>query len=135
MKSLSSSKQLMLVIGIAALVIMAVGAILFLTIPALPSDQALPFALGVLLTSALNVLKVKMLERSVNKIVNMENVESGKNFARLQYLLRYFLTGIVLVAAALTPFINIWGAIIGIFTLQISIIAAKIMKLDDNIEN
>ena len=125
------SKKMILVIGISALVIIAGGAAIYRSI------EAIYFALGTILTSALNVLKVIMLERTVKKVVNIEEPETGKNYVRLQYLLRYFLTGIVLLAVGLVtayvepPFINIWGAIAGIFTLQISVIIVRSMKLDE----
>jgi len=132
MKLSVPSKKMILVICISALILMAGGAVLCLAVGSLPSREALPFALGVLLTSALNVLKVYMLERTVQKAVGKADAASGKNFVRFQYLIRYFLTGLVLVAAALIPFINIWGAIIGVFTLQISIVVVRSMKLDNN---
>jgi len=120
------------VIGISVLVLIAAGVAIYRSL------EALYFALGVVLTSALNVLKVFMLERTVKKAVDMEEAVAGKNYVRLQYLLRYFLTGIVLLAAGLVsvyvkpPFINIWGAVAGVFTLQVAVIAVRSMKLDEN---
>jgi hypothetical protein len=105
-----------------------------------------------------------MLEQTVAKVVEMDDVEAGKNVVRLRYLLRYFLTGIVLVAVGLihnytmpppiystresyitvwatlfpngpesllnAPFINIIGALAGIFTLQLSVILVRSLKLE-----
>lgn len=126
------SRKMITVIGISVLVLIAAGAAIYRSL------EALYFALGVILTSALNVLKVFMLERTVKKAVDMEEAVAGKNYVRLQYLLRYFLTGIVLLAAGLVsvyvkpPFINIWGAVAGVFTLQVAVIAVRSMKLDEN---
>lgn len=126
------SRKMILMIGISALVIIAGGAALYRSL------EALYFAVGVTLTSSLNVLKVVMLERTVKKVVDMEEQDAGKNYIRLQYLFRYFLTGIVLLAAGLVsvyvkpPFINVWGAVAGIFTLQISVIIVRSMKLDED---
>ena len=128
------TKRIMFVIGISALVIILGGVILCLVLEALPSAEALPFVLGVLLMSALNILKIQMLERTVKRTIEMEDANIGKNYVRLQYLLRYFLTGAILVVAALTPFINIWGAILGVFTLQIALFSVRFMKFDDNVK-
>jgi len=132
MKLSLPSKRMIQMIALSAVIIMAGGVILCLALNALPSSEALPFALGVFLVSALNVLKVYMLERTVQKTLDMDDVNTGKNYVRIQYLLRYFLTGLILVVAALTPFINIWGAIIGIFTLQISVMIVRAMKFEED---
>ena len=126
------SRRIILVIGISALVLIAVGAVIYRSL------EALYFAVGVILTSSLNVFKVMLLERTVKKAVDMEQPDTGNNYVRLQYLLRYFLTGLVLLAAGLVsvyvepPFINIWGAVAGLFTLQIAVISVRSMKFDEN---
>jgi len=129
---------MILVICIAAFVIIAVGYVVFLLFLQRALLQALFFAFGVVLTSALNVLKVYMLERTVQNTLEIDDVSTGKNYVRLQYLLRYALTGAVLLVAGLIwinvdpPFINIWGAIAGIFTLQISVIVVRSMKIEND---
>jgi len=125
------SKKMIMVIGISAVVIIAAGIAFFRSL------QALFFAFGVILTSSLNVLKVVMLERTVNKISDMDEADAGKNYVRLQYLARYFLTAVVLLGVGLItmyvdpPFINIWGAVAGVFTLQIAVFSVKFMKLEE----
>jgi len=143
---------------VAALVIIVIGSVFYRSL------AAVPFALGVMVTSGLNIIKVRMLEQTVRRVVKMDDQEAGKNVVRLQYLLRYFITGVVLVAVGLiqnyttappiyssresyfavwavlfpnapesllsSPFISIWGAIIGIFTLQLSVILVRSMKLE-----
>jgi len=125
-------RKMIFVIGVSATVFILGGTAFYRSL------EALYFAIGVLLTSALNVFKVVLLERTVKKVVDMEQPDAGKNYVRLQYLLRYFLTGLVLLAAGLVsvyvkpPFINIWGAVAGLFTLQIAVIAVRSMKLDES---
>jgi len=148
---------------ISALIFIIVGAIVYRSL------AIIPFALGVMVTSGLNILKLRMLERTVQKVINTEDREMGKNIVRLQYLLRYFLTGIVLVAVGLihnftspppfysdrdgyiavwatlfpnapaalleAPFISIWGALAGIFTLQLSVIIVRSLKLEKDGEH
>ena len=116
---------------ITAAVAMAVGAAIYRSI------ESLYFIIGVVLTSSLNVGKIYMLDRSVRKTLEMDSPSSGKIYVRLQYLLRYFLTGAVLLGAGLVtvyvepPFINIWGAIAGVFTLQIAVIIVRHMKIEE----
>jgi len=148
---------------IAALIIIVAGAIFYRSL------AALPFALGVLATSGLNIFKLRMLERTVQKVIYMDDQEAGKNVVRLQYLLRYFMTGVVLVIIGLihnfttpppfysdregyiavwatlfpnapealltAPFISIWGALFGIFTLQLSVILVRSLKLEKDGEH
>ena len=148
---------------VAALIIIVIGAVFYRSL------AVIPFALGVFVSSGLNIFKLRMLERTVQKVIHMDDQEAGKNVVRLQYLLRYFLTGIVLVAVGLisnftsppppfsarqwyigvweaifpnapesllnAPFISIWGAIAGIFTLQLSVILVRTMKLEKDGDN
>jgi len=123
------------VIAVSAVIIVAGGLLLCILLDSLPTGEAFPFALGVVLTSVLNILKIFMLERTAKKIVEMTDPNAGKNYLRLQYLFRFFLTGAILLAAAVTPFINMLGAIAGVFTLQIAAFSLKFIKLDDNDEN
>ena len=131
MKLSRVTKNIIYMIGLAALVLILVGAIIFRSV------EAFYFAFGVILTSALNVLKICMLERTVSNTLENDNVEAGKNKMRLQYLFRYFITAVVLLAIGLVnmffdpPFINIWGAVAGIFTLQIAVIIVRNKKLDE----
>ena len=124
-------KNMVFFICIAALAFI-VGGVMFYR-----SIHALYFAIGVILTSSLNIGKVFLLQRTVQKTLEKDDINSGKNYVRLQFLLRYALTTVVLLAAGLIsvyvepPFINIWGAIAGVFTLQISVLIVRHRKLDD----
>ena len=126
MKFSLPAKKMILVICVAALIVMLGGAIYYRSL------EALNFVLGVFLTSALNVFKVYLLERNVQKILYMTDPGASKGYFSVQYLIRYVLTGAVLVAAALIPFINLWGALIGAFTLQAATIAIRFMKVDND---
>jgi hypothetical protein len=122
-------KRFILVISISALVFMVAGAAYF------RSNDALLFALGVFLTSALNVLKMLMLDRTVHRVTELSDENAGKNILRLHYLVRYLLTGAVLTAigvtaaAGLISLIVFYGAIAGILTLQVASFALKFMRL------
>ena len=131
MKLSPASKCLIKFICIAALAFMVIGCVVFRSI------ESLYFAIGVVLTSLLNVLKVFLLERTVQKTLEKEDPTFGRTYVLLQYLLRYVLTAVVLLGAgaislyADPPFINIWGAIAGAFTLQISVMIVKYRKFDE----
>jgi len=103
---------------VAALIIIIIGAIYYRSL------IAIPFAFGVMITTGLNILKFRMLERTVQKVVNMDDQETGKNTVRFQYLLRYVLTGVVLVAIGFIhtytseppfyrehPWFSVWGTL------------------------
>jgi hypothetical protein len=160
---LKPSRLMMKMVLISALIIIVIGAVYYRSL------AVIPFALGVFVTSGLNILKLRMLERTVQKVMNTEDQEMGKNIVRLQYLLRYLLTGVVLVAVGLihnytspppiyssrdwyiaiwaalfpnapdallyAPFISMWGALTGIFTLQLSVILVRSLKLEKDGEH
>jgi len=94
-ESPKAAKMMIYMVFVAAAVIILIGAVIY------RSFAAVPFAFGVLITSGLNVIKLRMLVNTVQQVVEMDDIEAGKNKVRLQYLLRYLLTGIVLVAVAL----------------------------------
>jgi len=163
MESPKASKLMIRMVLIAALAIILAGAVFYRSL------AAIPFAFGVLITSGLNIIKLRMLLRTIRKVVYMEDPAMGKNVVRLQYLLRYILTGAVLVAVGLihnyttpppfyssreayfavwaalfpngpqsllsAPLISIWGALAGIFTLQLSVILVRSMKLEKDGDN
>ncbi|MDR2572005.1 MAG: hypothetical protein LBD23_17140 [Oscillospiraceae bacterium] len=85
------SKLMTKMVLVAAVIIIVIGAIFYRSL------AAVPFAMGVLITSWLNIYKIRMLERTVRKVMDMDDQEAGKNTVRFQYLLRYAMTGAVLV--------------------------------------
>ena len=66
--------------------------------------------------------------------VTPEEETAVKNHARLMYLLRFFLTGVVLAAAVLVPVFDIWGAVAGLFTLPIAASLSKAVKFKGDVE-
>ena len=137
MKLSVTSRRMISVICIAAIVFIIAGVIVSLALDTIEDDQAIWFALGVLLTSGLSVVKVILLERAISKTLDMDNPTAGSNYIRIQYLMRYLMTGGALALAGIVtrfvqpPFLNLYGAIAGAFTLQISVIVVRSMKLED----
>jgi len=113
----SVSKRMILVIAVLS-VLIAVGGGVFYFI----NDNifgTLPFALGVFMAMCTNVAKVLLLKRTVERAVDMEE-KSAKLHLQGQYLIRLLITAGVFGLAHVIPFVNIMGALIGIFTLQIA---------------
>ena len=124
---------------IALIVIIASVATYFFT--EFKPNTILLFSLGVAITSALNCLKIYMIELTAVKISNMSTPEAGKGYTYLMYIARYFLTIIVVCLVILVMFLitgespfltfegnrsNIYdpmiiGLIIGLFTLKIAV--------------
>ena len=132
MKLSLPAKKMLFVIAISSVTMIVGGIALCLFVPSIPSGEAFPVALGVFLSSALNVLKVLLLERTVQRVMELETAKESKGYVASQYIVRYVLTGAVLVVAAITPFINLWGAIAGIFTMQIAVFFIRFMKLNED---
>jgi len=72
--------------------------------------ETFKFVYGVVFGSVFSVLKLVLLERTLNKSVAFSEGQA-QNYVRLHYMLRYFLTGAVLVVAALKGGIT---AVIGV---------------------
>jgi len=125
------SKSLIMMIGFTAIVFIFAGLIFH------RSMLALYFAIGVILTSSLNVGKVFLLEKTVDNTLDIKDENDGKNYVKLQFLFRYVLTAAVLLSVGLIniyitpPFISIWGTLAGMFTLQAAVIIVRHRKFDD----
>ena len=75
---------------------------------------------GVSFGTIFSMLKLALIKNTVSRAADME--ESGaKKYAITQYSIRYMLTAIVLVVAALEPSIDFLGACLGLFTMKIGI--------------
>ena len=103
------SKMIRAVICISVLMMVG-GAVAF------RSSFAVAFALGVAMTMILNVVKIIWLRYCVTRAVNMEST-GGTAFIGIHYILRFILTGFVLVAAHFIPFVDMFGAVVGLLSL------------------
>lgn len=84
----------------------------------------LPFLFGAILGTAVSIVKVFLLERAVDKALDMEQKQAG-NYVSIQHLLRLLLSGVVLTLGAIVPQISLWGVVAGIFAFQIAIYNVK----------
>jgi hypothetical protein len=87
---------------------------------AYPFEQPLPFGVGLLTGSILSVYKVILLERSLERSVDMEQ-GIVRNYSTLQAILRYTLTIAVFLCAVFFPrVIGVFGVVLGALSLQFS---------------
>lgn len=84
----------------------------------------LPFMYGVFLGSAVSVAKVVLLDRAVDRALEMGQKKAG-NYVSLQHVLRLLLSGIVLVLGAIVPQISLWGVAVGIIAFQFAIYGVR----------
>jgi hypothetical protein len=114
------SKRMILIISALSAAFIIAGILYFRSF----SLAYLTFAGGVIWGSALNALKVIMLDRTVKKAVSMPAERAGR-YVGVQHLLRLLLTGLALVLAALAPQNAIWGAAAGVITYHFAAYALK----------
>lgn len=88
------------------------------------SLEFLPYLYGAILGSVVSIFKVFLLERTVNKAVNMEQKTAG-NYASLQHMIRLLLTGVALVLGAIVPQISLLGVATGVLSFQLAVYNIK----------
>jgi len=83
-------------------------------------EKPLAFGIGLLLGCALSAAKVVLLEKALSKAVDL-GTEKAKNYARLQMVLRYGLTILVVLGAVFfREAIGLFGMIAGLLALQLA---------------
>ena len=109
---------MILVVAVLAVLICLAGLLFY------RSTQAIPFMIGVLVSSGASVLKLLLLERMMKQAANSKGqYPSYKVY--LHYFLRFALTAGVLLIAGLVSLPALIGAACGIFTLPLSGFAMK----------
>lgn len=87
-------------------------------------DDVKGFTMGILFGLIFSILKLMLMKNTIKKSVLMPEGKAQK-YANVQYMIRYILTGIVLVVAALEPSISLLGVFLGLFSMK----AAAYMQL------
>ena len=119
-----TAKNMILVICILAAVFIIASAIFY------RSFAFVPFAIGVLMGAGTSVVKIILLNRIIERAVAGDPQVTGRGFTG-QYFLRFVLTGVMLLVAAVVPFISLWGAAAGILTLPLSAYSMHFFKHQD----
>jgi len=110
------SRKIILTI-IALSFLLALGCVLFFR-----SMDALPYVIGVVVATLLNIAKFYWLRASAIKASEMDTASRAGFSYQIHYFLRLLLTGGVLLAAALLPdnIINLLGVALGILVFPIA---------------
>ena len=116
MKISNTVHKMIVIMLITALIMIFVGAVVSVFYPFIPSIFS--FSLGILLTTCLNIVRVVWLDRVVQRAVDMDDSVTAGNYVRFQYLFRFLLTGLVFIFAIIVPVIDLWGALVGVFTFH-----------------
>ena len=128
MASLSPEARRMLgALALLHLLVLVVAAIYY------RSAAVMPFTAGLLLALSANALRVFLLDtalRRANDMANQPESEKARMAAYLQgqYLLRYLLSGLTLVAAVFLPFVELWGAICGFLVWPLTTFVMRVWE-------
>ncbi len=88
------------------------------------------WTVGIAFGLIFSLLKLKLMEKTISKAILLPP-EKAKNYANAQYMLRYVLTGIVLVVAALEPSISLIGVFFGLLSMKVGAYATLwVRKID-----
>ena len=78
----------------------------------------LSWTLGIIFGLVFSLLKLKLMQNTLAKAVTLPEGKAQK-YANVQYMIRYILTGVVLVIAALEPSINLLGVFFGLISMKV----------------
>ena len=76
------------------------------------------WTLGITFGLVFSLLKLKLMQNTIAKAIAMPEGKAQK-YANVQYMIRYILTGVVLVIAALEPSINLLGVFFGLISMKV----------------
>lgn len=110
-------KQLNFVIIGLAVLCACIGAVCIGTGILGADESILYWILGVALGTAVSLVKLLMIERTVEKAVDMEP-QNAKNYVNSRASFRFVLTIVIVVLAIKIPFFNILGVIVGLILTQ-----------------
>ncbi len=93
-----------------SLIVYIIG-ILFVT-------DKMSWTLGIIFGLVFSLLKLKLMQNTLAKAVTMPEGRAQK-YVNVQYMIRYILTGVVLVIAALEPSIHLLGVFFGLISMKV----------------
>lgn len=105
-------KNLLVVYMILFSLIMEIVGILVL-------DDQKGFTIGLLFGLIFSILKLMLMKNSIKRSVTMPEAKAQR-YANVQYMIRYVLTGVVLLVAALEPTINLLGVFLGLLSMKVA---------------
>ena len=87
------------------------------------------FVLGVLMGSGYGMINFKLMQFILEKAVKMPP-NKAQTYVQTRYIMRYFLTGVVIYLAIIAPFFNVIGVILGLIAIKLSILICKALLKD-----
>ncbi|OON97771.1 MAG: hypothetical protein ATN36_00415 [Epulopiscium sp. Nele67-Bin005] len=100
------------------IIVMLAYALLILGVGTILQIEAAGFGVGVALGVTISILKFKVMEITLNKAVLMPEGKA-KIYSQRHYMVRYSLTGLVLVVCSLTPEISLVGVFLGLLSMKV----------------
>ncbi len=113
MKLLDLAKRMVLTILAMALICILASAAYYRSL------DFLPFALGVLVGSAVSIAKVFLLQHGVDKALSMDQ-KRAVSYLGLNHILRLLVSGVALFLGAVVPQLSLWGVATGILAFQVA---------------
>ena len=95
--------------------------------------DTISFFIGALAATAISVLKIILMERSIVRSVDMD-AKGAVVYARAQYAMRYFMTIGVMVAVASFSTAALYGAIAAMLAMPFASHAMRYMMRNENAE-
>lgn len=121
------SKAMLYISGVISLVFAALGTLLINDGAAYAENYDYlvlvgkkgSFIIGIMIGYILTAVKIIMIDLAREKAFYMD-MREGRAYASSQYLLRFLLTGVVLLASLLIPEISFIGTFLSILSLQLA---------------
>ncbi|MGL4605990.1 MAG: ATP synthase subunit I [Eubacteriaceae bacterium] len=112
MTNLSLETKIMIGGGIITIIMMLFG---------LLTENPLNFMLGVLFGGVFSILHFRLMQLTFQKAMAMPPAKAQK-YVQTRYFLRFFITGVVIYIAIISPWLNIVGVILGLIAVKISLL-------------
>lgn len=82
------------------------------------TDNVIGWTTGILFGLAISLLKLKLMESTFTKAVSMQEAKA-KVYTQRHYMIRYLLTGVALLVAAMEPGISLLGVFFGLVSMKV----------------
>lgn len=82
-------------------------------------DNPKSFTIGLVFGLVFSILKLMLMKNSIKKAVTLPEAKA-QTYTNVQYLIRYVLTGVVLLVAALEPSISLLGVFLGLLSMKVA---------------
>lgn len=112
------------IIGVAGIICMLLG-LWF-------NSEPRAWAKGVLFGTIFTMIKWNLMKNTITKSVDMPEAKAA-NYSMLHYGLRYLLTIVILVVAALEPSMSLVGTFVGLLTMKIATYVLLLLGKTDNV--